>query len=189
MISKTNVYQFLHWLTWCCHFCKFCRSRRRVPRMKIIKMDWRSRLTDDSVSDLMTIKLNFPDIKDFDQQPTIDVWLQKKRMPYFSNNRSRFRREQEDGPAEIPGGRDAHHMYVLKTQQDIQAAVPVPSDDAKDDDDRNLSDYLLLWWWTDHWWQVDRSRKWGLQDADSNVLIICVALAVATNCKHEWKLY
>ena len=110
--------------------------------MKIIKMDWRSRLSDYSVSDLMTIKLNFSDVKDFDQQPTIDVWLQKKRMPYFSDNRSRFRREQEDGPAEIPGGYDAH--VCVKAQQEVQAAVPVPSDDAKDDDDSNLSDYLLL---------------------------------------------
>ena len=65
--------------------------------------------------------------------------LQKKRMPYFSNNRSRLRREEEDGPAEIPGGYDAH--VCVKAQQEVQAAVPVPSDDAKDDDDGDLSDY------------------------------------------------
>ena len=29
------------------------------------------------------------------------VWLQRKRMPYFSDSRSRLRTEQEDGPAEI----------------------------------------------------------------------------------------
>ena len=28
-------------------------------------------------------------------------------MPYFSDNRSRLRREPEDGPAEIPGDHDA----------------------------------------------------------------------------------
>ena len=112
--------------------------------MKIIKTDWRSRLTDDSVSDLMTIKLNSPEVKDFDPQPAIDVWLQKKTMPYFSDNRSRLRREEEDGPAEIPEDHDAH--VCVQAQEEVQAAVPVPSDDAKDDDakdddDGDLSDY------------------------------------------------
>ena len=112
--------------------------------MKIIKTDWRSRLTDDSVSDLMTIKLDSPEVKDFDPQPAIDVWLQKKTMPYFSDNRSRLRREEEDGPAEIPEDHDAH--VCVQAQEEVQAAVPVPSDDAKDDDakdddDGDLSDY------------------------------------------------
>ena len=68
----------------------------------------------------------------------LDVWLQKKRMPYFRDNRSRLRRE-DDGPAEIPGDHDAH--VCVEAQQEVQAAVPGPSDDAKDDDDGNLSDY------------------------------------------------
>ena len=87
----------------------------------------------------MTIKLDSPEVKDFDPQPAIDVWLQKKRMPYFSDNRSRLRREEEDGPAEIPEDRDAH--VCVEAQQEVQAAVPVPSDDAKDDNDGDLSDY------------------------------------------------
>lgn len=124
-------------------------AERGFSLMKTIKTDWRSRLTDDSVSDLMTINL-----KDFDQQPAIDVWLQKKRMPYFSDNRSRLRREEQDGPAEIPEDRDAH--VCVEAQQEVQAAVPVPSEDAKHsaqayivraetssifDDDDDLSDY------------------------------------------------
>ena len=60
-------------------------------------------------------------------------------MPYFSNNRSRLRREEEDGPAEIPEDCDAD--VCVEAQQEVQAAVPVPSDDAKDDDDGDLSDY------------------------------------------------
>ena len=57
---------------------------------------------------MMTIKLDSPDVKDFDPQPAIDIWLQKKRMPYFSDNRSSLRREEGDGPAEIHGDHDAH---------------------------------------------------------------------------------
>ena len=65
-------------------------------------------------------------------------------MPYFSDNRSRLRREEEDGPAEIPEDHDAH--VCVQAQEEVQAAVPVPSDDAKDDDakdddDGDLSDY------------------------------------------------
>ena len=64
-------------------------------------------------------------------------------MPYFSYNRSRLRREEQDGPAEIPEDRDAH--VCVEAQQKVQAAVPVPSEDAKDDDDDDhdddLSDY------------------------------------------------
>ena len=60
-------------------------------------------------------------------------------MPYFSDNRSRLRREEEDGPAEIPEDRDAH--VCVEAQQEAQAAAPVPSDDAKNDDDGDLSDY------------------------------------------------
>ena len=96
--------------------------------MKIIKTDWRSRLTDDSVSDLMTIKFDSPEVKDFDPQPAIDVWLLKKRMPYFSDNRRRLRREEDDRPAEIPGDHDAH--VCVEAQQKVQAA-----------DDGDLSDY------------------------------------------------
>ena len=65
--------------------------------------------------------------------------LKKKRMPYFSDNRSRLRGEEDDGPAEIPGHHDAH--VRVEAQQEVQAAVPGPSDDAKDDDDGNLSNY------------------------------------------------
>ena len=57
----------------------------------------------------------------------------------FSDNRSRLRREEEDGPAEIPGDHNAH--VCVEAQQEVQAAVPGPSDDAEDDDDGDLSDY------------------------------------------------
>ena len=57
----------------------------------------------------------------------------------LQHNRSWLRREEEDGPAEIPEDRDAH--VCAEAQQEAQAAVPVPSDDAKDDDDGDLSDY------------------------------------------------
>ena len=103
-------------------------AERGFSLMKIIKTDWRSRLTDDSVSDLMTIKFDSPDVKDFDPQPAIDVWLLKKRMPYFSDNRRRLRREEDDRPAEIPGDQDAH--ICVEAQQEVQAA-----------DDGDLSDY------------------------------------------------
>ena len=41
-------------------------------------------------------------------------------MPYFRDNRSRLRRE-DDGPAEIPGDHDAH--VCVKAQQEVQATM------------------------------------------------------------------
>ena len=147
----------------------------------------RSRRTDDIVSDLMTIKLDSPDVKDFDAQPAIDVWLQKKKMPYFSGNRSRLRREDDDGPAEIPGDRDVH--VCVKAQQQEQAAVPGPSDDAKDNDDGDLwtyySDDELV---TDKK-LIDQEKEAYKMLTSMFSVIICVDLAVATNCKRGLKLY
>ena len=71
----------------------------------------------------------------------LDVWLQKKRIPYVGDNRSRLRREENDGPAEIPEDHDAH--VCVEAQQELQRAVPSPSDDAKDDDDGNLLEYYF----------------------------------------------
>lgn len=45
----------------------------------------------------------------------------------------------EDGPAEIRGDHDA--PVCVEAQQELQAPVPGPSDDAKHDDDGGLSDY------------------------------------------------
>lgn len=86
-------------------------AERAFSLMKIIKTDWRSRLTDDSVSDLMTIKFDSPDVKDFGPQPAIDVWLLKKRMPYFRDNRIRLRREEDDRPAEDMDGIVGKQIY------------------------------------------------------------------------------
>ena len=45
-------------------------------------------------------------------------------------------------PAETPGDHDAHICVEAQQEvQEVQAAVPGPSDDAKDDDDGDLSDY------------------------------------------------
>ena len=40
---------------------------------------------------------------------------------------------------EIPGDHDAH--VCVEAQQEVQAAFPGPSDDAKDNDDGDLSNY------------------------------------------------
>ena len=52
--------------------------------MKIIKNDWRSRLGESSLNDLMWVTLESPDIQDFKPDEAIDFWLSKgkrKRRP------------------------------------------------------------------------------------------------------------
>ncbi|XP_070548860.1 uncharacterized protein [Ptychodera flava] len=54
--------------------------------MKIVKTDWRSRLTDSSLSDLMMVQLNSPSIETFDPHDSINIWLKKSRRPCFNES-------------------------------------------------------------------------------------------------------
>ena len=49
---------------------------RRFSLLKLIKTDWRNRLTDDAVTDLMCISLDSADIKEFIPDPAIHLWQQ-----------------------------------------------------------------------------------------------------------------
>lgn len=42
--------------------------------MKQIKSDWQNRLKPETLSQLMMIKLNGPDLEKFDAQPAISLW-------------------------------------------------------------------------------------------------------------------
>ena len=44
---------------------------------KVINSDWRSRLRDTAVTNLMAIQLHSPDIMDFDPMPAINWWKGK----------------------------------------------------------------------------------------------------------------
>ena len=109
--------------------------------MKIVKTDWRSRLTDDSLSDLMLIKLDSPDVQEFDPQPAIDVWMQKKRMPDFNDRGSRREAGREvEGDPDLVGPQKAHDVILaLPLALDKQAATPGPSTEVL-----NISTMLLL---------------------------------------------
>ena len=50
-------------------------AERGFNAMKTIKTDWRSRLSNDSINDLMVILLLSPEIKDFDPHRAIKLWL------------------------------------------------------------------------------------------------------------------
>jgi hypothetical protein len=49
---------------------------RGFSLLKVIKTDWRNRLTDDAVTDLMRISLDSADIKEFNPDPAIHLWQQ-----------------------------------------------------------------------------------------------------------------
>ena len=55
--------------------------------MKLIKTDWRSKLKDTTLSDLMVVKPESEPINTFDANDAIAVWWQKKRMPNFNDRR------------------------------------------------------------------------------------------------------
>ena len=58
---------------------------RGFSQTKMIKSDWRSKLHDKKVTDLLTVELNSPDIAEFDPHQSIQLWLStRKRRRSFS---------------------------------------------------------------------------------------------------------
>ena len=49
-------------------------AERGFSAMKKTKSDWRAKLNDDHLTDLLLIQLESPEIKDFDPIPAIDLW-------------------------------------------------------------------------------------------------------------------
>ena len=103
---------------------------------------------DDSLSDLMLIQHDSPDVQEFDLQPAIDVWMQKKRMPDFNNRGSRIEAGREaEGDPDLVGPEMAHDATPLPMALDKQEVTPGPltegflylKDAAIEDD--SLSDY------------------------------------------------
>ena len=118
--------------------------------MKLIKTDWRSRLTDDSLSDLMVIKLDSPDVQEFDPNPALAVWMEKKRMPEFNDRESRSRREAEE---ELdPDVVERHDAVAVALPL---AVVPGPSTEYVNDEEDVMSDY-----WTDD--EIDEEQAYKL---------------------------
>ena len=62
-------------------------AERGFSLMKLIKTDWRSKLKDTTLSDLMVVKLESEPINTFDPNDAIAVWWQKKRMPNFNDRK------------------------------------------------------------------------------------------------------
>jgi hypothetical protein len=62
-------------------------AERGFSLMKLIKTDWRSKLKDTTLSDLMVVKPESEPINTFDPNDAIAVWWQKKRMPNINDRR------------------------------------------------------------------------------------------------------
>ncbi len=59
---------------------------RGFNQMKLVKSDWRSRLTSRSLCDLLTVQLSSPSIENYDPTPAIQLWHQasiRPRRPEF----------------------------------------------------------------------------------------------------------
>ncbi|KAL5020711.1 hypothetical protein ScPMuIL_002206, partial [Solemya velum] len=62
-------------------------AERGFSQMGLVKSDWRSRLLDTSLSDLLVVKLRTPDILDFDPTEAVALWLSdgmRSRRPNFT---------------------------------------------------------------------------------------------------------
>ena len=64
-------------------------AERGFSQMKLVKTDWRSKLTDDHLTDLMTVQLEGEDLGVFDPKKAIALWYSegsRSRRPEFSQS-------------------------------------------------------------------------------------------------------
>ena len=64
--------------------------------MKRVKTDWRSSLQNDTLVDLMRVKIDSPSIDDYDPSPAVSLWNlggKRKRRPHVSAYRPRRKAE------------------------------------------------------------------------------------------------
>ena len=61
-------------------------AERGFSHMKMVKSDWRSRLSDRHLSDLMTIQMETAEVDQFDPSPAVKLWTNagpRNRRPDF----------------------------------------------------------------------------------------------------------
>ena len=76
-------------------FCSVCRRHDRAGSFKLIKLD-------------------SSDVQEFDLQPTIDVWMQKKRTPDLNDRGSRIEvGRQAEGDPDLVETETAHDTAAL----------------------------------------------------------------------------
>ena len=65
---------------------------RGFSQMKLVKSDWRSRLSTTTLCDLLVVQLSSPSIEDFDPNPAVQLWHQdsiRSRRPDFMEGKKK----------------------------------------------------------------------------------------------------
>ena len=76
--------------------------------MKRVKTDWRSRMRNDTLIDLMRVKIESPSIEEYDPTPAVASWMvprwmvqsKRTRRPGVSKNRPRKRQMPDSDDSE-----------------------------------------------------------------------------------------
>ena len=72
---------------------------RGFSYMKCVKTDWRSRLRDTMLTDLLRIQIDSPEISDYEPSAAIDMWLSsglKAKRPWHKPYRKRVAKQEEE---------------------------------------------------------------------------------------------
>ena len=67
----------------------YADAERGFSHMKMVKSDWRSRLSDRHLSDMMTIQMETAEVDQFDPSPAVKLWTNagpRNRRPDFVSN-------------------------------------------------------------------------------------------------------
>jgi len=107
--------------------------------MKKTKSDWRSCLKKESLTDLMVIQLEAPDISEFDPLPAVKKWhSMTKRRPTYERNPQSDDEETVDCEEEmITMSRDQLKCLLERklAEEEEEMEVEVEHDEDEDDDD------------------------------------------------------
>lgn len=108
-------------------------AERGFSVMKQVKTDWRSNLTQDSLSDLMLVQLESPEISQFEPTQAIHLWNKagpRSRRPTFVLQSDSSDEDSEDEPLSL-----GVSLMMEQTSQEQLTLMLSSSDDASQDSD------------------------------------------------------
>ncbi|XP_060063629.1 uncharacterized protein LOC132544080 [Ylistrum balloti] len=136
-------------------------AERGFSCMKIVKNDWRSRLGEDNLCDLMLVTLETAEVEAFDPLPAINLWYgqgQRARRPFYKDELKRCNipkqmvvldpQTQEQISVEEDISYDDHHIYLdeqpLENVDDVGSTVLDNSSSDEESDEMSHRDLIEL---------------------------------------------
>ncbi|XP_069109046.1 zinc finger protein 862-like [Argopecten irradians] len=104
-------------------------AERGFSCMKMVKSDWRSRLGEQNLSDLMMVTLELPEVGKFDPLPCVELWYgsgQRARRPFYKDELKKCYLPRETDTSD--------HESMVEVSAEIRGEAVIPDDGMMMDD-------------------------------------------------------